>query len=116
MVNFRKNYSTTITPDNLWITCCSIPYSGGSIHSEDALIKTYNLLYGRSPLFIRNWRTIASGEIKDAKPCSQCREMLMKIGYSSIELYNGVETRTETLDTISHTMSSGTRSMIRCCN
>lgn len=112
--NFRKNYASTMTPDGDWMTCCSILYSGGSIHAEYALLETYNLLYGMNPPFIRNWRTIASGEVRDARPCTQCWNLLVGIGYTSIELFDGEQTQTEELEGMIHKMSSGTRALRRC--
>ena len=115
-VNFRKNYASTLTPDGVWMSCCSIAYRGGSIHAEDALLRTYNLLYGTFPPFVRNWRTIASGEVKVARPCSQCWKLLIDTGYKYVELFDGEHTQTELLEGMTHNMSSGTRAQFRRCS
>ncbi len=112
--NYRKNYASTLTPCGLWITTCSMPLSQGTIHAEDALIQVYRLLYGKIPEFIRNSRTVASGDFKsNVAPCMRCFKMLCAFGYRFIEIYDGQTTTILDLKLYIPSMSSGDRMLCR---
>jgi len=85
--SLRKNYSTTMTPNNELLTCCSFPLDDGdSVHSEVALISIYQYMYDELPPYILNWRTIANGEIREACPCESCVKYCLSKEINSVEL------------------------------
>ena len=108
--------STSRTPDGLIITASS--YSVGnnivrSIHSEHLLIYIYNLLYKTNPPTIMNWRTIADGTVREAKPCTNCANRCIEIGLEYIELYYNNTITIFSLYNEPTTLSSGDRRKIR---